>query len=267
MEKSIILEKVIFAESCDLEILPSVGSTNDYLKNQPMDIKSDPFLKIVIAQEQTQGRGRLNRSWISPQGQNLYFSCKKHFAKPVNELSALSLVVSLAVVKTLEAYITSGPLSIKWPNDIFYQSAKLSGNLIDIVSSSNSLSTVIIGIGVNINMDQDSGQITQAWTSLKKITGVEYDRNEIAASLINHLIEFFKEFEEKGFEPFLDIWKGYDYLFNQKITLKSTYDEGIIATGIAKGINAQGQLLLEKNDGNIQAFVSGDTSIMNLVYY
>jgi BirA family biotin operon repressor/biotin-[acetyl-CoA-carboxylase] ligase len=242
----------------DLTLLQSVSSTNDYLKEELQD------LKIVVAETQTKGRGRFGHTWFSPVGQNIYLSFQRYFKGSMNELSGLSLVVSLALVKTLALFIDTRLLKIKWPNDVLYEHAKLAGTLIEVMPSHR----VIIGMGININMMEDNDQqISQAWTSLKKITGQDFNRNEIISALIIHLMEMLPQFEERGLSYFLERWADYDYLMGHKINLKSGSQKNALVTGIARGVNAQGHLLLELEDGHCEAFSSGDTSRVNLVYY
>lgn len=262
VDKSKILENVHCPDNViiDLEVLESVSSTNDYLQEKVNQHTQSNYLKVVVADHQTQGKGRLGRSWVAPSGVNIYFSCQRDIKKKISELPGLSLILSLAVVKTLEEFIKPIQLAIKWPNDILYNHAKLSGSLIEIVSQSPCC--VVMGVGINVNMIDDADYpISQAWTSLKKITGKQFDRNQIVSVLINHLICMLSQFERHGFEFFLEQWKSYDILLGKKMTLKSGYEGSVLTTGIAKGLNTQGQLLLELENGRIQAFACGDTSI------
>ncbi len=262
MDTSKILKNVALADHVfiDLEVLESVSSTNDYLRDQDNQLAQGDYWKIVVANHQTQGKGRLGRSWVAPPDVNIYFSCQKNIKKKISELSGLSLVLSLALVKTLEVFIKPIALSIKWPNDILYNEAKLSGILIENIS--HSYGSVIMGIGINVNMmDNADHPISQAWTSLKKITGKTFDRNQIISLFITNLVSMVSQFEQHGFVFFQEQWKPYDILVGKTITLKSCYGQEMVTTGIAKGLNNEGLLLLELENGKIQAFACGETSI------
>lgn len=265
MEKDELLKALCLPENTKiaLEVVDSIPSTNDFFKTTS-DWGLDSDLQIVIAETQTQGRGRFGNTWFSPAGENLYLSCQRRFNTPPHQRSSLSLIIALALVQALEPFIKPVDLKIKWPNDILYQSFKLSGILIE----SRPQDQVVIGIGLNINMLGDEhGVISQHWTSLKKITAKHFNREQIAAALISRLAHILPEFEQKGFSAFKEQWAAYDYLLNQEINIKVGLSDSQIVNGIARGLDDEGYLLLELKDGQLQAFASGDTSRVNLVYY
>lgn len=247
------------AEKVSIEIINSLPSTNDYLKNKKMDFFAEQKkLKICLAEQQTQGRGRFGRTWLSPFGKNIYFSCSWGVAKDISDLAGLSLVVGIAVIKTLEAMNLAEGVKIKWPNDILYQTKKLAGVLIEINAETHGHSQVIIGIGLNVNMLEDGGEIGQNWTSLQAITNNPQDRNLIVALLIQNLLEVLDQFQEKGFKSFQKEWLQYDALLHKKISL----DHGRnTVTGVVCGVNDQGNLLLRHADESTLAYSSGDASV------
>lgn len=254
-----------------VEVFESIGSTNDYLKETSniVDIANVKSISntaevinpvICIAEQQSKGRGRFNRYWHSPFAQNIYLSCLYPFQKDISELTGLGFAVSLAIVKTLNSYKLPQPLAIKWPNDIMYQGKKLASSLIELQGENHGCCKTIIGLSVNTNLQQDKiNKITQAWTSLRNITGDYIDRNELCIAIVNTLMEYITRFEKTGLTSFLKEWGTLDYLLNKKITLQSFSKK---TTGIVKGINAHGHLLLELSNGKIQAFLSGDTTIL-----
>lgn len=243
-------------EKIDIILFNKIGSTNEYLKK----INKDKKVKICLAEMQTHGKGRLSRVWYSPFAKNIYFSCLFPFQKDVSELAGLSLICALAVMKTLEDIGIRDHLRVKWPNDITYDNKKLSGILVEMQAESHGICHVIIGIAINVNMLGDENHhISQAWTSLQKITNRYIDRNNLAGQLTNHLIDYLNRFDQQGFTPFIDEWTKKDCLINQIITVKNVNDK---IEGRVTGINMQGHLLLQLHDGSIRAFSSGDTSIV-----
>lgn len=243
-------------EKVELEIFETMGSTNDYLKQD----KKHKGIKVCLAEQQTKARGRLNRDWYSPFGQNIYLSCLFPCQKDISELSGLSLVTALAIVETLKSYGVGRDLLVKWPNDIIYGNKKLSGTLIEIQAETHGRAEVIIGIGINVNMLHDGdNHISQAWTSVRKILGVYVDRSELCARLINQLLIFLRQFEREGLAAFTREWMQMDCLTNHLITLQNVNQK---VKGRVTGINEQGHLLLALSDGSIRAFASGDTSIV-----
>lgn len=250
------IKKRIKPEKADISVFESIASTNDYLKS----FKQAKQPKICFAEEQTQGKGRLNRTWASPFGKNIYFSCLYPFQKDVSELSGLSLVTGIAIVKALKDVGMTQAIGVKWPNDIMYENKKMAGVLIEIQAESHSVSQVIIGMGVNVNMLNDPTQsITQEWTSFAKVTGKIINRNKICAALIVQLLQELKRFDSEGFVSYIDEWMQIDYLANRYITVKNNNEK---ITGIMVGINEQGHLLLRLANGVVRAFSSGDTSIV-----
>lgn len=238
----------------EVDVFESIESTNEYLKK----FFPNKNNRICLSEQQTCGRGRLNRNWYSPFGLNLYFSCLYIFYKDISELTGLSLIVSLAVVKTLQSYLSKA-LKVKWPNDILYANKKLSGILIESQIDSRGGCSVIIGIGINVNMRTDhDNQISQAWTSLCNITKSYVDRNPLCASLTNHLMDYLNQFNTFGLIFFKNEWHSVDCLFNKKIVIQHAKTK---ISGIAKGINNQGCLLIKMENGETKAFSSGDTHI------
>lgn len=236
-----------------ITIFERIPSTNAYLEAQSF---SD-VAHICLAEQQTQGRGRLQREWYSPFAQNIYFSLSYPFKNALNKLQGLSLVVSLAVIQTLQACRLPNSLFVKWPNDVMYADKKISGNLISLQAHAET-TRAIIGIGVNVNMTNDDKNINQAWTSIKAITGETVDRNWLCSVLINNLSSYLEKFSQCGLSVFIDEWQSVDRLNGKKISVQSVDKK---YTGIVRGINSQGNLLLELSDGKLVAFSSGDTTL------
>lgn len=248
------IRKLITDQNIPIDILESINSTNAYLKPFKNDNNSP---KICLAEYQEIGKGRLGRNWHSPFGQNIYFSLLYNFKKDISELSGLSLIIGLTIVKTLENYGKN--FQVKWPNDVIYENAKLAGTLIEMQAEANGSCQAIIGIGINVNMIKDDKNVDQLWISLRKITNQYIDRNSLIAAFINNLLIYIKKFEDYGLKAFIDEWKNYDALYNKKIDLKNLNSQ---ISGIVKGINEQGNLMLELENGDIKSFASGDTTIM-----
>lgn len=249
LDKQIIQNQLIH-QNITLHLFDTIDSTNQYLKSF---LKTEQ-MHLCCAEQQTQGKGRLGRNWFSPHAQNIYFSFLYFFNKNINSLPGLSLVVSLAIAKVLSTFINQ-PFLVKWPNDVFYQDKKISGTLIESFALSPNKSAVIIGVGINVNMTDAENEINQPWTSLQKITGHIYNRNEIIISLVNHLLLVLENFAEKGLIYFINEWKECDYLKNQFITIKHLNET---LSGYAMGIDKEGQLLLQDENGIIKAISSGE---------
>lgn len=242
-----------------LDVIEKIDSTNEYLKQF---ISHNQQIRICIAETQTQGKGRLNRQWHSPFGENIYFSMLCPFEKDISELSGLSLVVGLAICHAIESTLDlqGNHLQVKWPNDILIGKQKLAGVLVEIRAESNGSCQVIIGVGINVNMSQvTKTDIQQPWISLRNVTQQYQDRNDLCAALVDSLIDYFQRFSLKGLSVFIEEWKQRDCLADTAIAVMSGNKK---QEGICRGINVHGHLLLETADRNILAVSSGDASLM-----
>lgn len=244
-------------EDIEIIIFNEIDSTNDHLKQFFLQ---DNKTRVCLAEMQTKGRGQFDKKWHSPLGQNIYFSLLYSINKPLHELAGLSLVIGLAICKTLENLFNIEGIEIKWPNDILYKHQKLAGILIENKPYKKGITQVIIGIGININMESATDEeITQSWTSLHQIMGANQDRNKIVAHLIQHLLAYLDKFTQQGFTSLQEEWQTHDTLFDKEIKLK-LYDT--IFTGIGAGINEQGQLIVKLDKGQLKAFTSGEATLV-----
>lgn len=252
------IKSAVKTKSIHIDLFEQISSTNEYLKS----IKNSNKLNSCIAEMQTHGKGRFERKWHSPFGQNIYLSLRYLFDKDINALSGLSLVCGIAVCNAIETICQPPPqdILIKWPNDIICDDKKLAGILIEIEAETCESYSVIIGIGLNTNMEADNHKkISQRYTSIKKLTGIYQDRNQLCSALINQLIDVLFSFEKEGLNPFLTFWKKRDYLFGKLVRLKSSQQE---FHGESAGINEQGHLLLRLSDSSQKVFISGNTTLL-----
>lgn len=243
-----------------LEILEKTDSTNEHIKK--LITKTDA-ITVCLAETQTQGKGRLQRQWHSPFGENIYLSLHYYVQKDISELSGLSLIISLAICQALEnSCQLKNTFSVKWPNDVIADNKKIAGSLIEIQAESHGLCSIIIGIGVNVNMQHTTKHpISQPWNSLYKLTHHYLDRNIICAELINSVLNYLEKFNESNLSAFLHEWKKHDYLLDKPIKISSNNKP---YNGTAAGINSQGHLLIKSPDGTQRHFSSGDTTISKL---
>lgn len=240
----------------ELVVLESISSTMHYPRRR--EANNHPL--VCVVENQTQGKGRLNREWYSPFGQNIYLSLQYYTPKEISELSGLSLVIGLALCQAIEKKCTlPEPTMMKWPNDVLAQGKKCAGILIEIKAQSYGYTFVNIGVGLNVNMQiSKPEEISKAWTSLAQLSGRHYDRNPLCAEMINQMFAYLKRFEENGLQDFMPEWQTKDALKDQPIELhnhQKTYK------GQGAGINPQGYLILTMPDGTQQSFAAGDATL------
>lgn len=231
-----------------------LDSTNQWLLDKIPNIRSG---QTCIAEYQLAGRGRRGRTWISPFASHLYFSYYWCFDSGIEKLSGLSLLVGIATVNALEKIGIQG-VSLKWPNDIYYQGKKLAGILIELNAQANEACHTVIGIGINVRMPPDQAKlIDQPWIDLNSICSGKVDRNVLSAALICELKGLLPEYEKKGLTPYLNRWFDLDCFLNKSVNVLLG-DKN--KAGICRGINDSGALLLEV-EGQIETYIGGEVSL------
>jgi BirA family biotin operon repressor/biotin-[acetyl-CoA-carboxylase] ligase len=253
LDQSLILEKIDGRLDC-LEVLLNTESTNSYLLNKASDHMGKRY--AVLAEKQESGRGRRGRTWVSPFGKNIYLSMLWSFSGGIASLEGLSLVIAIAVERALTE-LGVDDAKLKWPNDVYLDNKKLSGILLEVSGEYSGHCQVVIGIGLNIKLSAyDTKSIDQPWAQLSEHLG-DVDRNTIAATMINHLIKAIEQFDKFGFESFKDYWTERDAFLNQEVDLILPH---FTRSGIAKGVNGKGELLLQTETG-LESVSAGELSL------
>ncbi len=239
-----------------LEIHQSIGSTNACLQEHESSHSGSGH--VCLAEQQTSGRGRRGRQWVSPYGNNIYFSLLWRFAQGPAQLSGLSLAAGLSVVRSLEI-VGVGDIGLKWPNDIYWRERKLAGLLLEVTGEAEGPSSVVLGIGINSGMYASQGEsIDQPWVSLRDITGGNnISRNRLTGLVLGNLLQAMAEFERNGLQPLLNEWQHYDLYYNCPVTV---YQGNKSINGMHRGIDTAGALLLE-HEGKIRPFYGGEVSL------
>ncbi len=239
-----------------LDIHQSIESTNACLLEQEAEDMVSGH--VCLAEQQTAGRGRRGRFWVSPYGCNIYFSLLWKFSMGPAQLGGLSLAAGLSVVRSLESVGVSG-VGLKWPNDVYWRGRKLAGLLLEVTGEAEGPSSVVLGIGINTGMSKKQGEfIDQPWVSLHEITGGNnISRNRLTGLVLDNLIQTVVAFEKDGLRPLLDEWHNYDLYYDQPVRVqmgKKSVD------GVHRGIDSAGALLLEQG-GVISPYHGGEVSL------
>lgn len=249
------LKPSVLASLDYIDILDEVDSTNDYLKAR-LPLLHPGRGCACMAEMQSAGRGRRGRRWISPFGTNLYLSLAWHLDPLNTAIGSLSLAAAVAVVRALSGAGIKG-LGLKWPNDIFLNDGKLAGILIDLVGESGGSYRVIIGVGVNTSLPHTAArEIDQPWSDLAS-AGIQYERNYIASLILNELVDALEIFSAKGLDAFINDWMQFDMVASKHVQL---YQGKQVISGVAKGVDANGALLIEYN-GKVKSFYAGEVSV------
>lgn len=236
-----------------IEAVAETGSTNADLLAR-LDVLSGPLLRV--ADNQTAGRGRAGRSWLSEPGAALMFSLAWRFQGPLHRMSGLPMAVGVALAETIAAL--GVPVQIKWPNDLLRDGSKLAGILVETQADRSDGSIwAVIGVGLNLLMpDALEQQIGRSVASAPWLA--QMDRNALMAALLSRLAAVLAEFDATGFAPFVDRWNALHAWHGQDVVL---LDDGqVLQQGRAAGVDAIGRLLLDTAAGRVEV-VSGDVSL------
>lgn len=230
--------------------LDTVDSTNTWVKSHSEEL---PHLTCVTAQEQTAGRGRFKRHWVSPRGENIYATLYLIVPRGSGYLANLGQIMAFASAKVLRGIGFEAEL--KWPNDILIQGKKIAGVLTETVTKGQEIG-VIIGIGINVNMPTAALEaIGAAATSLLQLSQKKWDIQEITELVMNHFIQDLDVLKKSGFAPFQAPFEKILAYKGQEITLS----DGIhTLKGLCHAITKDGRLELKLSSGEIKQVTAGE---------
>lgn len=236
-------------------LLQQVDSTNAEALRRLASAAVPPFL--VIAEQQTAGRGRRGRSWVSPFGENLYYSLVLRITGGMRQIEGLSLVVGLALLHTIRgAGVTD--VGLKWPNDLLVGGRKIAGILLELSGDPADVCHVVIGIGVNINMRVAAGDvIDQPWTSIRQILGAQIDRNRFVSDLSLQLEHYLELHRRDGFAALREQWEANHLWQGRAVSLAAGVQS---VDGCVLGVDDSGALRLDI-DGSERVFSGGELSL------
>lgn len=232
----------------------SIGSTSTWAKENAAIL--DPHqITCITAQEQTAGRGRFQRKWLSPKGVNLCATF--YFCVPLksSRIPNLGQILCISCCSTLKFFGFS-PL-IKWPNDILLNEKKVAGILCETMQleslKEEELLSTALGIGININTnDETLNGIDQPATSLKQVSHQEWSIEKLLQKLSSYFVEDLDALLSKGFEPFAST---FDELLAFKGKHVNIQDGSRVLSGVCRSISKTGNLVLLSDSGEkIEAF-------------
>ncbi|MGZ9704570.1 bifunctional biotin--[acetyl-CoA-carboxylase] ligase/biotin operon repressor BirA [Pseudomonas sp. GNP013] len=236
-----------------VQVFDSIDSTSAEalrLVNAGME---PPF--IVLSEQQTAGRGRRGRKWVSPFAQNIYYSLVLRIEGGLRQLEGLSLVVGLAVMHALRESGVQGA-ALKWPNDVLVGQKKIAGILLELVGDPADICHVVLGIGINVNM-QKADDVDQEWTSVQLQTGVSINRNHLAAQLSRHLNSYLERHRASGFSELQEEWELNHLWQGKAVSLIAGINH---IDGVVLGVDRQGALRLDV-DGVEKIYSGGELSL------
>ena len=219
---------------------------------------------VIIAGSQTEGRGRSGKSWESPKGGGIWLSIIIKPDIPLNYASFITLASGVAVCRELRKLGVDA--KIKWPNDILIHGKKVSGVLTEAKITFNKLDYVVVGIGIDTDVDVDElpESLKDGVTNLKDEVNDYKPDNEIIALVLNEFEKVYELFKNEEYETILSDWRNLSATIGSEVTVKQPL--GILINGYALGINKEGNLIIEKDDGELVKIIAGELRHRNQNY-
>jgi len=214
---------------------------------------------VVYAEEQSSGRGRLKRKWISTKGENLLFSII--FAPDIKERRyyLIPLLVSICIIDSIRESVPDCPVVVKWPNDILLESGeKIGGLLTELTRTYEDRLRVIVGVGLNINQTRFPPNLSSAASSIRTVTGRNIDRLFILREILSGIERYYDAIHSsQGRDIIVERWRSFCTMFNKPVRVQQG---NAVQTGICKDIDGEGALLIENRNGKILRIVAGDVT-------
>lgn len=213
---------------------------------------------VVVAEEQTGGKGRIHRGWASPYGKGIWFSLILRPKFPPMEAPKCTLMAAVALIKAFH-FLGLVSAGIKWPNDILVNQRKLVGILTEMQASMEEINYIVIGMGINVSTSDDDlpKEMAGIGTSFEA-EGITANRREILVLCLKYLEAQYMKVLDEGFESTLQEWRDLNITLQREVQVKSADNT---FTGIAEDIDLDGNLLVRLPDGELSRVIAGDVSI------
>lgn len=246
----------------NLEYYDVTDSTNTRAKN--LGENGSVHGTLVVAEQQDAGKGRRGKSWSSPPGTSIYMTILLRPKIEPSKAPMLTLVMAYSVAEAIreKEQITA---KIKWPNDLVLNKKKICGILTEMSAEVDYINYVVIGVGINVNMQTFPEEITRTATSLRIETGEMFQRAELIACVMQKFEEYYEQFIEKG--DLSCIQKAYNDILVNRDREVMVLEPGGGYQAMAIGINENGELLVEKEDGSRETVFAGEVSVRGVYGY
>ena len=237
---------------CRILHYPSLDST----MNEAGQLAAEgcPEGTVVLTEEQAAGRGRFARSWISGPGESLLLSI---VLRPTpKQLPQANMAATLAVARTVDGRV-DGPVTIKWPNDVRIGGRKVAGILVEADSQPGRASSAVVGIGLNVSVDTAAHpEIASTATSLAQEAAAPVDRTEVLVDLLRLFDDLYAQV--RSGKSLTDDWSSRLDTLGLQTEMRRGSE---ILTGIARAVDDQGNLVLERPDGSTLTVVGGEVTL------
>ncbi|MCX5848892.1 MAG: biotin--[acetyl-CoA-carboxylase] ligase [Deltaproteobacteria bacterium] len=255
-----ILEKSLAGKFIghQLHYYEEIGSTNDEAFR--LGSAGAPEGTALIAESQSAGKGRLQRSWHSPEGANIYTSIILRPDIEPAEAPQISILAGVAVAEVLNDYCPD-KIKLKWPNDVLIDGKKVCGILSQVKTSASVVDFIVLGMGINVNINynQFPEEIRGMATSLVVETGHKISRLELIISLYEKLTKWYMQLLQNGFGPIKERWLSLAPMIGQMVQVMFREEE---VSGRATGLDDDGSLILLIDKNETLRVSAGDATIL-----
>ncbi|BBI33235.1 biotin--[acetyl-CoA-carboxylase] ligase [Cohnella abietis] len=235
-----------------LHLLDVVPSTQDEVRRLADQGAAEGTL--VIAEQQTKGRGRMGRSWASPKGKGIWMSLLLRPPVPLPLTPQLTLLAAVALSRGISRLVPI-TIGIKWPNDLLVNGKKISGILLESAAEDERLRYVIVGMGISVNLDPEDypEELLEKAISLKMASGAVIDRSELIAVILEEFERLYALYLEQGFAPIRSLWEAHSVTLNNHTVLNTPQGQ---VQGIPRELDDMGGLRIELEDGSFKTIYS-----------
>ena len=242
----------------EMHYKPVVDSTNRLAKALAYHGAADGA--IVVAEEQTSGKGRRERNFYSPRVKGIWFSVILRPKILPKDAPQITLMTAVAIAEAMNRFNLK--LDIKWPNDLLFDGRKLVGILTEMTGEIGRIDYIVVGIGINVNISRDEfpEEIRDVAASLYEINGEPLARVKIFRAVLEELDKLYQEVNVNGFDDILRRWRKYNSTLGKNIRVVSAIDSDKYFDGKAIDLNSDGALIVETAQGR-QTVYAGDVSI------
>lgn len=214
---------------------------------------------VVLAEEQTGGRGRMGKTFFSPFGKGIWMSLILRPKQPVHLAQQLTLLAGVAIRRAI-LKTTGIEAGIKWPNDLLVDGKKVCGILLESATEDDVVRYCIAGFGISVNLKAEDypDELKPVATSLKMALGSCVNRNDLIVSILHEMESLYRLYNQEGFQPIASLWESSSITMNRSVSVHSS--RGMLS-GTAAGLHPSGALLVKTDEGELVPIFSGDIRV------
>lgn len=240
-----------------LQVLDETPSTNDVIKHCGEQGCENGY--VATTEQQTRGKGRLGRQWLSPYGKDICVSILLRPQIAINRVAFITLCAGLAVCKAIREYANIDA-KIKWPNDVIVGNKKLCGILTEMSADMDRVEYVTVGIGINVNIEEFPQEIAHKATSVKLEAGKEINRQQLLCKVLEQFEKTYEAYIADGEAGILKEYKNLCATIGREVSAKRA-DGSIV--GYAVDISPSGGLIIERDDTKTE-ISSGEVTVQGI---